>query len=441
MGLSIDSIVQVIIERQTKFPSRIGFGVPVIIDQNVVQTNKVDTFTSIQAMLDLGFATTDEAVKAATALLAQNPRPPEFRVGKRVANVAQISTVTIDTVVDVTLYTITINGTAFTFTSDGDATDVEIRDGLVTDINGGSEPVTAAPGASNEVVLTADAAGDGFSVVVDANMSVVVTTPNTSIVTELNAIRAVDDDFYFIISTSRTKQDILALAAATETLLKIYSYDTDEADSKDLPALSDTTSIMAILKALNFDRTFGVWSADLDNYPIAAWVGKNAPKDPGSITWKFTSVAGVVASSELTSTEIKNIQDKNGNVYVPVDATRIAIFAEGVVSSGEFIDIIRGTDFIQTEIQADVFTVLINEDKVPFDNGGIQGIVTTVEAVLERAKDRQILTRDQPSTVTAPDITAVSPADRAARFLRDIEFTAFYAGAIHKVRIDGSLSV
>jgi hypothetical protein len=411
------------------------------MDINIVQTNKVDTFTELQQMLDLGFAEADEAYKAAQALLSQNPRPTSFKVGKRVANVAQLDTATIDTVVNDTLYSATINGTLFTYTSDASAVDTEIRDGLVAAINGGAEPVTAAPGASNTYTLTADVAGDGFSLVVDTNQSFVVTTPNLSIVTELADMQAVDDNFYFVLSTSRTSQDILALAQQVETLIKIYGFDTDEADSKDLSPLTDTTSIFGQLKALNLDRTFGVWSDDLDNYPVAAWVGEGAPKDPGSITWKFKNVQGVSASV-LTITESNNIRTtdvnvgKNANTYEEVGG--VDIFTEGTVFSGEFIDIIRGTDWIQVRMQENVFATLIAEDKIPFTNKGIKQVQAGVDEIGQQAIDQSIL---QSFESTAPDVADTSSADRANRVLKTISFSGQYAGAIHKIEIAGTLSV
>jgi len=445
MSQPIESVVEVIITRQTKFPSRIGFGTPIVMDINAVQVNKIDVFSSVQALLDFGFGSASQAVLAATAIFAQSPSPTQIKVGKREANVVQVDTVSIDNILDNTTYTVTINGVAFPFLSDGSAIDTEIRDGLIAAINGGAEPVTAAPAASNTLTLTSDVAGDGFSTVVDANMSVVATTPNVGIATELAAMRAVDDDFYFVLSTSRTEQDILALAAFVETLFKIHFFDTDQADSKDLPAATDTTSILGQIKAKNFDRTSSMWHNTPDEYAAAAWVGKNAPKDPGAVNWKFKDANGVAASG-VTETEDLNItgdkdgkNGKNANLYDKIGSE--AVFYQGVVASGEFIDIIRGTDFISARMKESVFAMFLREDKVPYDNGGIQQVVAEMDAVLELAKGQGILTRDQPTTITFPKIEDVPVAERALRFLDGVEFDGFYAGAINRTRIRGFLSV
>ena len=86
--------------------------------------------------------------------------------------------------------------------------------------------------------------------------------------------------------------------------------------------------------------------------------------------------------------------------------------------------------------------MLSNEDKVPYDNGGIEAIALRVEDILQQAVTRTILRGgDDAPVVTVPDISETAQADRAARFLRDVKFTGFYAGAIHKVRIEGTLTV
>jgi hypothetical protein len=439
----LDNVVQVIIDRQTKLPTRVGFGTPFILDINTVQTNQVDTFESLTAMEDAGFTTSNEAYKCALALFSQSPRPVNVKIGKRAANVAQVNNINVTDDDDGT-YTVTINGIAFSFVASSNTVE-QIVDGLVAAINAGSEPVTATDNVTN-FNLTADVAGNPFSVVLTANpsdnMVLTTTTANKNSASELSRLRQVDDDFYFVLMTSRTDQDIMHLAAYVETLIKLFAYTTNQADSKNLAPATDTTSIMAKLKALNYDRTFGVWSED--DYPEAAWVGKNAPKDPGSITWKFKNVNGIVADN-LTSTEKGNITGtvdsihKNGNVYTTIGG--IAMFEEGIVASGEFIDIMHGTDWIQVRIQENVFYLLTNEDKIPFTDKGAQQIVTQIEQILTLAVNNGILKNDPAPTVTVPKVADIIAADKAARFLQNVKFEGQYQGAVHKVKIEGTLTV
>lgn len=438
----ISTIVDVQIDRLTKVPSRVGFGEPLILDQNTVQSvGAVDTFTDLQAMLDAGFSTGDEAYKAAQALLSQNPRPPQFKVARREADGAKIVEVSVDNVVDSTAYDVTVAGNLFSFNSGVGATADSIRDGLIALIDADPNYSAAIVGAG--VLSITSAAGNDFSVVVGANLGSSVSQAAVNVASEILRVVEVNNDWYFLLMTGREKADILSAAATIETLIKVFAFETDEADTKDLPSQTDTTSIGAVLQDLNYDRTFYMWTktSNLENYPAAAWVGKVGPKDPGSVTWKFKSLAGVLPDDELTSTELANILNKNGNYYQTVAGQGI-INSEAKVASGEFIDIIRGTDWLTRRLQEDVFTLLINEDKVPFTNKGGDSLKLQVDGVMDEGIAVGLLRGgDDRPVVTVPDVNDINIQDRAARIFGDIEFEGFYAGAVHKVKIRGRLSV
>lgn len=444
MAGSISSVVLVTIDRQTKLPTQVGFGTPAIMDFATWQTEDVATYSELQGLLDAGATTADEAYKAALALLSQNPRPETIKVLKRAANVAQVNTYQVVTAPDGT-YSITINGVVFSFVASSSSV-TAIRDALVSAINGGAEPVTAAPVAGDTLTVTADTAGVGFSSVVASpasDMTDTATTANVGADTELARLREVDDDWYFLLSTDRTSTFVLQLSAAIEALVKLYAFESDDADSKDLAPAGDTTSLFAVIQAANRDRTFYVWTktSNLGTYPAAAWVGKMAPKTPGSATWKFKTVSGPVADDELTTTEKLNIQSKNGNIYNTIQG--IAMFEEGVVASGEFIDIMRGTDLIQARIQEKVFGLFVTEDKVPFDDGGIEAVALQVDDILVNVGVANTILQggDNAPVVTVPALEDIADADRALRFLNEITFTGVYAGAIHKAQISGRLTV
>jgi len=445
MASSIDSIVQVTIDRQTKLPTQTGFGTPAILDINTWQTPDVAEYEEAQELLDAGASTADEAYKSALAVLSQNPRPASLKVLKRASNVAQINSVTNGGADDGT-YTHKINESEFNFVASSDTIE-QIRDGLVAAINGGSEPVTAAPVSTDQYTLTADTAGVGFSSEFpnnpNSNLSQVETADNVGAASELARLRQIDSDWYFLLTTDRNSTFLLQLSQAVESELILFGFETDDADSKDLPPSTDTTSLFAVLQATNRDRTFYVWTknSNLDNYIASAIVGKMAPKVPGSATWKFKTLAGPLADDELTTTEKSNIQSKNGNVYNTIGG--IAIFEEGKVAGGEFIDIIRGTDLLTVRIQEQIYTLLVNEDKVPMDDGGIEAVALQVEDVLFNIGVANAILRggDDAPVVTVPGVNDISQADRINRFLNKISFTGFYAGAIHKAKIEGVLTV
>jgi len=95
--------------------------------------------------------------------------------------VAQIDNIDVTGTTDGT-YTVKINDTEFSFVASGNSA-AEIRDGLVTAINAGSEPVTAAPGGGDDLDLTADTPGQPFVTTLISNpgTSMVKTTPTPNV--------------------------------------------------------------------------------------------------------------------------------------------------------------------------------------------------------------------------------------------------------------------
>ena len=439
----IDKIVIVNIDRLTKIPSKKGFGIPMLFDINVKQVNEIDIIEDIADLEALGFVAADAAHKAMSAIFAQKPQCTEVKLAKRAANVAQVDTILISGADDGT-YTISINQVDFTFVASGSSV-VAIRDALVAAINAGGEPVTAAPVSTDTLTITADVAGTGFATVLTSNpsdnMALTLTTPNTGIDSEIARIDAIDSDWYFMLMTSRTKQDILSASNTIEARIKLFCFATDEADSKDLSVGTDTTSIFAIIAAANRQRTIMIWTktSNLDNFPDAGIVGLQGTTEGGSTTWKFKGIKNNVADDELSPTEIGNIEDKNANLIITV--AQIPIFQQGTVSDGEFIDNVRGTDPLSRRIQESVFGLFVAEPKVPFTDGGGRQLDTALREPLQEAEDNLFLSPDPKFTTTIPKVADIPVADRAARFFKDIKFDGTLAGAVHSTKIDGTLSV
>ena len=84
--------------------------------------------------------------------------------------------------------------------------------------------------------------------------------------------------------------------------------------------------------------------------------------------------------------------------------------------------------------------MLVNARKVPYDDGGITIVAGAVQATLEEAARAGILQLDS-IVLTVPTYAEIPQADRLARNLPDINFTALLLGAIHSVEIRGVVSV
>ncbi len=432
--MSISEIVEVVITRQTTAISRAGFGTILILDPHVNWVERTRTYSAASQLLDDGFESTDSAYLAALAAFSQTPSPTNLKVGR-----AQVDSVgvTIDTVVDSTDYVIDINGTVFTFNSGVAASNITIATGLVGEINGGAEPVTAVDGLDGTFALDADVAGTAFSVAITGvNFSVdkpIVasdTVPN-----DLTAIKNEDNDWYALVMTSHVSADVQLAAAWIEAEIKIFVTSSNDADI--LSAVS-TTDIAYILNAAAYERTAVMYSATNTTYPEAALLGKQLPTDPGSTTWMFKTLSGVTFDA-LTDTQSINARAKEANTYESIAGVNMT--AEGTMASGEYIDIMRGVDWLQARIQENVFSRFVNLPKIPFTDGGIAIIESEIISAITDGIDNGFIAESPAFTVTVPLAADVSTVDKANRFLPNVEFLAYLAGAIHKVRIEGVVSL
>jgi hypothetical protein len=233
--------------------------------------------------------------------------------------------------------------------------------------------------------------------------------------------------------------DAYTLASAwAETQRKIFFC----ASSLDNIIGSGSADIASVLEALNRDRTSVSYHTSCQGdaapaWKIAGWLGELLPYDPGSQTWAYKTLASV-ASYELTPTQRTNVLAKNCNIYTETGG--VDVTEEGKVVSGEWIDVIRGIDWVTSTLQENIFQALIDVRKIPYTDEGITLMVGVVTGVLYEAAAQGILVESS-IVVTAPLAADVSAANKAARLLPDINFTATLQGAIQSTEINGVVTV
>ena len=431
---NINDVVEINITRQTKTVSRQGFGTPLIIGSNCDFVERVRAYSNMDGIKN-DFATTDFEYKMAQKIFDQTIHPKQIKIGRCGVPVKMKLNVKISIVANNASYTIKLGDTSFTIDSGASATGASIATALTTAINAGTEPVTATASTDN-LNLEADSAGIDFTFSVTKNLSVKsLHTYSEDLVTAFNAIRSEDDDFYFLLLSNRTKSEIVKASESIESTTKIFIACTCDTDVKQV----GTEDVASVLKSFNYDRTHLVYTEHPEGCVDAAWNSVMAPKTPGQATWKFKSLKGPVAEKLTDTTELNRILAKNCNLYDTISGSNLT--REGVVVSGEFTDIIHGTDWITVNVQADVYDALINQDKIPFTKAGVDVIRNKIAAVLKKAITNGILKDDPAPEVNVPEISDISTSDKATRFLDNIGFTGFYQGAIHKIKISGNLSV
>ena len=255
--------------------------------------------------------------------------------------------------------------------------------------------------------------------------------------TELASLITTDNDWYSVCIDSRTKADLQAVGTWANSNKKFFF-----GCSSDITALTDR----------NIDReAYLIHDNSATDYPECAWVGQNIPKQPGSITWKWKVLSGQNAPT-FTSTQLNTIRTNNGQaLQTQAGATFVN---EGKTTSGEYIDIIHGQDWVEDQLKTGLLSLFVNNDKIAFDDTGIALVEGVVRDVLKQAGDNNIIAKAVSEAdmllsddkvyiyqVTVPQRADVSTANRSARTLPDVKFTYTTAGAIHKVTVTGKITV
>lgn len=260
---------------------------------------------------------------------------------------------------------------------------------------------------------------------------------DATVAASLAAIQAEDNSWYGLaVDQAFVDADKVDIAAWVEANKKFAFYWTTNVD---VPDGTKATDMASVLKGLAYDRAATIWHPTPTtgaDYPDAAWMGEGFPFDPGSSTWAYKTLKGVTPDNVAGKETV--LQNKNCNYYSEVGGVNIT--QEGKVASGEWIDIIIGTDWIEARLRESVYGALVNNRKVPYDDNGIGMIKGLVKGVLCEAGNMGILQIDS-IEVTAPKYAEIPQADRIARKLPKVKFRALYQGAIHRVAIEGSISV
>jgi hypothetical protein len=261
-------------------------------------------------------------------------------------------------------------------------------------------------------------------------------TPDPGIGTDWAAIIAEDGDFYGVGLDSESEAQVLALAALVETERKMYLPSSIDSE---VAVAGTTTDQGSDLKAAGYARTGLIQASHSNQYAGLRWLGKMLPKDPGSATFAYKQLAGVTVLS-LTAAQESALDGKNVNHYTSVGG--VSVTQKGYSASGEFLDVTLGVDWFHARLQERFWALLVNSEKIPFE---VMGDLARAEilAQLEEGRKRGVIasdTEDTPWVVSIPDLADISSVDRAARLFSGIEFSAFLAGAVHTIQIQGTLS-
>lgn len=137
-------------------------------------------YASVQPINDNELQNLQEGdrIKGTLKFYSESEMISDYFLRRKNENVKKVITCTVDNVLDSTDYTCTINGTEFLFNSGVGATAESIVIGIVSEIEGGSEPIAVVDNLDGTYTITASFEGSDYTLVVDDNQSINVDIAN-----------------------------------------------------------------------------------------------------------------------------------------------------------------------------------------------------------------------------------------------------------------------
>lgn len=443
---SLDDIVSVSIALQTTGVVKGDFGTPMIVAPLMTFPERVRVYTSYQAAAEEDLP--PNVLTALSDCFGQIPRPRQVKVGRRAVLKAEVKP---SSVINLGTYSLKVGAQTYSYTADANATVSEIVTGLVAAITGDTDEIvtaTAIGGVGTETHFELAWIGtniDAVDLVSNLEWGAISPLAGASAVgADLIAINDEDSVWYGLVMVERVKQTQLDAAAWTEANEKLFITATSEAAVLDA---NNTTDLLSVLKATRYYRTAALFHTNAaTEYPDAAWAGRVFTINPGAETWALKQLASVTPSP-LTATQKQTVVNKGGNTF-EFYQSQIALTNPGKVAAGEWIDVIRFRDWLKDTIQTNMVQMMINRDKVPYTDHGIQLCVNNLRKSLQEGQNVGGIAPDELDAsgntvpgfvITYPRSVELSANVKASRVL-DLGFTARLAGAIHVVEITGALA-
>ena len=436
------TIIDLNITRETRTPSQKDFGVPMVFGFHTHFAERSRTYEEADDLLEDGFTTSDPIYIEVAAIKKQEPSPPEVKVGRRLGAPTRTLRWIPTDLTEGRVYSGKLNGKPWTYTVPAAAALATVLAGVETVITALGEAVATDDTSGTHLDITASVVGAYFrfsDLVGPHTLADRTAVPATDLPTDLAGLYDEDSAWYgLIIADAKSKDQILDAAAWVETKTALYlghSTDTDVPNNV-------AGNVRESIQALGYERTVLLYNgASQELGPDGAWTGLGLAQPAGSITWALKRPKGVAADA-LTTTQQNNVASETnfGNLLLEDDGN--VYTWEGRVASGEYIDIIHGTDWLHERLRVRALTPLLSLGKVPYTNPGALVIESEIWAALKEATAGDRLLLDPTSLeVTRIPVEQMAAADRGNRHYPGYDFKARYQGAFHRIGIRGRIGV
>jgi len=453
--MSLDEIVQVTIDRETQSVSRAGFGTILIVGPNASFAGRLQYYTDLSSLaLDLTGGVNDPEYKMAEVVFGQSPRPERVAIGRidgGDANLIESLNAIVLEQPDFYMVCITSNQeadqdllAAWVLSNERIAA-IRSDDLAIINETDANDSLTKCVIAFDADLIT------GNLIDMDVNsVSMPQVAFNTDhdttmddLVTALDGMTGVDAELYGDADNRKVRISSPGVNILIENALVTGGVSQANITIK-------YASIGAELKDESNDRAGVFYHSESASsvYPDAGFLGTIATYTPGSYTGAYKQLSNV-SVIDLTPTQSKNAHDKNVNTYQEIGGVNVTRY--GTVAEGEYYDIMVGIDWTKARIQESIYSLLVNQPKVPYTEEGIASVESAIATVLDigianglfspHAFDPTSKERIGGYFIEVPALSSIPTQDKADRFLQNVKFTAWLAGAIHKVKVEGTVTL
>lgn len=257
----------------------------------------------------------------------------------------------------------------------------------------------------------------------------------------ITATGPVGADYFNVHQRGGDDDQMQALAAWIETQKKLSDLVLTAVAVKDP---GSTTDLAAVLFALGYKRTLGIYTEHTDEYPDAAAAGFFLPLPEGTAQFEWQDLVGISDSGDptpLDATARAALIAKNCSQIEAIDG--VTMLYNGLTFGGEEKRLMLGRDWFDAVNQVDIFNAHIRARGFFFDNDTFADIERGVRKRGKEAQERDILddTPERPFVVALPDADDIPQSVRDSHTLTEFNlFKGFFKSAIQDYELVGTFS-
>lgn len=349
---------------ETRPSSQQNFGFPLAIIPANINTNRLSIFTSSGDALSAGFATNSPAHRLVSGFFSGIAPSELFKVSRANLETVEITVDSVPAVGEDISVNLNVGGVAsvesYTIQTEVSNELNEAATGLAAVIDAVFTDSASATSSGNVITITpdTDSVSVGWNSIDTSGVphTHVVDTTTEDVVTVLESSIALDDDFQFVLATTRESADVVKLADWAASNNKQYFTSTGDVNVTDS---ANTANIATTLLAKSQDYVSLMYlSKDQYYFPESTVVGSMADLQPYALqNPNFVTLSGIPVD-KLSAAQVVTLVDRNTNHYTKDHG--YDVYKAGWAMSGNFVDVIRFGTWLQVRTQ-ETLTALLKQ--------------------------------------------------------------------------------